>query len=449
MTGQDRLSIFELIRKRESEDLEFKESLGELREIIETVVAFANRSGGKILIGVKDNGEIIGVDIGKGTLENLINNIINSTEPPIYPSVSVENLRGKDVIVIDVPSGANKPYFYRGRAYIRVGRANRVLPPEELREILLKTVERAPWDEKTMVDFEELEIDQEAIRLFVEEVKKSRRAPIEEPVDPKNLFLKLNLLKEGKVKAAGVLLFDVNPQRYFPWAVIKAGRFKDSLTVIDETQIGGNLFRQVEEALKFIMRNIRKTFRIDPHTGRRIDMWEYPLEALREAIINAIIHRDYSVYSSVYIKIYDDKLTIINPGGLLEPLTIDDLRREHPSILRNPNIANIFYLAGYIEKWGIGTLRMIRECEERGMPPPDFSVEKEFFRVEFRRKYELSEKEQKALNYIRRVGRVRRKDIQKYLGVSERTARRILSKLEEYGLIKRHGRGNNIYYTSA
>ena len=126
------------------------------------------------------------------------------------------------------------------------------------------------------------------------------------------------------------------------------------------------------------MRNIAKTYSIDKETGLRIDIWEYPLEALREAIINALIHRDYTIYSPIYIKIYDDKLIITNPGRLLAPLTIEDLHKEHPSILRNPNIANIFYLAGYIEKWGVGTLKIIEECKKHKLPTPEFKIEKNF-----------------------------------------------------------------------
>lgn len=447
MTGHDRLHIIETIRKGESEDIEFKESLGELKEIMETIVAFANKSGGKILVGVRDNGDIVGVEIGRGTLENFANNIINAIEPPIYPSISTIKVNDKTIVIIDVPSGTNKPYFYKGRALIRVGRTNKILPPSELRDLLLKTIEQIPWDERVVESFSKFELDEETLRIFKEEVKKSGRAPIEMDIDPKELLVKLGLLKDQKIKAATIMLFGKNPQKYFPWAVIKAGRFKDDLTIIDEDEIDGNLFQQVTDALKFIMKNIKKSFKIDTKTGLRIDIWEYPLGTLREAIINALIHRDYSIYSPIYIKIYDDKLTITNPGGLPEPLTIEDLHREHPSILRNPNLANIFYLAGYIEKWGTGTLRMIEECKKQGLPPPKFKTERNFFYVELRKEQELSQKELMALEYIRTKKAIQRKDLQKYLKVSERTTRRILSKLEQLGLIKRHGSGNNIYYT--
>lgn len=401
MTGHDRQILMTIIEEGESEYIEFKESLRETSEIIETVVAFANKNGGKIIIGVADDGRITGVKIGKGTLENLANNIINATEPPIYPSITVERIEDKEVIVVDIPSGVNKPYFYKGKSYVRVGKTNKVLSPGELREMLLKTTERPSWGDRVVIDFHLSELDTDTIKLFVEEVKKSKRAPIVETGDLEELMKKLNLVRDNKIKSAGILLFGINPQKYYPWAIIRAGRFKDELTIIDEAHIDGNLFQQISSALKFVMRNIKKTFKIDHKTGKRIDVWEYPLEALREAIVNALVHRDYDIRSPVYIKIYDDRLVITNPGGLIEPLTIEDLEKEHPSVLRNPNIANIFYLAGYIEKWGIGTLKMIDECKKQGLPPPKFSVEKGMFSVEFKKEYTLSQRETTALEYIK------------------------------------------------
>ena len=133
MTGHDRQYLQELVKKGESENIEFKESLGELRQIIETVVAFANKNGGKILVGVRDDGSIVGVKIGKGRLENLANNIVNSIEPPIYPSILTIDIDDKTIILIDVPSGTNKPYFYRGKAFIRIGKTNKTLSPSELK----------------------------------------------------------------------------------------------------------------------------------------------------------------------------------------------------------------------------------------------------------------------------------------------------------------------------
>jgi len=182
----------------------------------------------------------------------------------------------------------------------------------------------------------------------------------------------------------------------------------------------------------------------------RREVYEYPPEAIRELIVNAVIHRDYSMRSPIYIKISDQKLSIENPGGLPTGITIEDLKKPHRSILRNPKIANTLYNLGYIEKWGIGTLKIIKECITNGNGEPIFNSNG-IFKVEITSRYRknLDNKEEATLNYIRERGLTSRRELEKVLKLKESTVRKLLEKLQNKGLIVKEGRGKKVKYKLA
>ncbi len=424
------MNVLEIIRKGESEDVEFKKSLSEMKEILETVCAFLNTKGGTILIGVDDKGKVVGVDIGKGTIENLANRIRSSIEPPVFPSIEELEVKGKKIIVITVPEGNQKPYFYKGRAYKRVGKTNQVLTPYELRRILSKMENF----ENKIVDFE---FDEETIKTFLDLAKEKRNLEFryhsyEEVLE--KLGLKNNI--------AGLLCFGKNPQRMLPYAEIQIGVFRSG-KLARFWKVSGNIFNQIEESLSVLGNLLKRGFYID-EKGVRREVWEVPYEALREAVVNATVHRDYSLPSPVYIEIHEDKVIVENPGELPEPLTLEDLKKKHRSIPRNPLIANVFFLAGYIERWGTGTNRMIEACIRSGLREPEFYERKGFFGVVFY--LERSEKEMEIIRLLEKRERTS-KEISRILGISDRMAREYLRKLLERGIIKRIRKGRKIYYS--
>ncbi len=434
------MDVKEIIREGESETVEFKEGLN-IREILETVCAFANSKGGVIIIGVSDDGAIRGINIGKGTVESIVNSITNEIRPKIYPEVSVLFVDGKGIIKVVVPEGDKKPYFYKERAYKRVGKSNVKMDPEEITRKIIEREKIWEFVERRITGrFEDLDLQK--VKEFMRRMLIVRKTKF--VGDEKELLKKLNVLEDGKVNLAGILLFGKNPQEKMPYACIKAMR-KIGNEITDEELIEGRLDEQIEGALDFVRRHIPKEIRIEK--SKRIEEWIVPEEIIREIIVNAVVHRDYSIPSPILLKYVDDEIVIINPGGLLPPLKVEDLyRKDHPSILRNPIIGRALFLLGYIEGWGEGTTRIIEICKDKGIPIPKFEDRDGFFYVKIKvYREELDEREKEVLKMAHRG--VTSRQISKKLGISERTAREILRKLYERGILKRRREGRGyIYY---
>lgn len=239
-------------------------------------------------------------------------------------------------------------------------------------------------------------------------------------------------------------------------AETRCARFKgvEPIEFIDMKVFGGNIIEQREDALEFLKEHIKLHAEIKG--TERIERWEYPIEALREAITNAICHRNYNISSSVQIRIFDDRIEVWGCGSLPNPLTIEDLKKKHDSVLRNPLIGKCFFLIKYIEQWGTGTNRIIEECLNYGLPEPLFEEISRNLVVTFR-KYKISEDILKALSKEERIIMdylVKEKKINRQLGlqllnVSKSTLFRVYKSLEEKGLIKKEGKGKNIYYVLA
>ncbi|MGQ4892620.1 MAG: RNA-binding domain-containing protein [Candidatus Njordarchaeia archaeon] len=422
--------ILDLIKYGESETTEFKVSFTNMDEILKTICAFANGKGGYLFVGVKDDGKIVGVKIVRRVIDKLENSVCENIEPRIYIDISILAVDQKNVVLIKVPEGINKPYFYRGRCYIRIGSVTRQVGRDGIIKIL-----------KSKISFDNIRLEEdvnirdEIVLELVERAKEHRRMRIESKnVD--DILKKLGVYK----KRAMALLF--SDDMVFPQASIKCAAFKGK-TVIDEESIYGPLFEQVKKALDFIKRNIKKGYKIEGELRKEI--WEYPIEVLREAVVNAVVHRDYFMTAPIYIKIHGDKIVIQNPGELPPPLTVEMLKTEHPSIPRNPLIAEAFYLWGYIEKWGEGTIRMIEICRNHGLLEPKFVSEHGFFTVTIMKKEaliaSLSEEIKKLYLYIKSRGTVTYRECVEFTGKSEKTTHRYLKKLLELGLINKTGKG--------
>ncbi len=436
--------IDELIREGESEKIEFKKSLAEKDEILKSIVAFTNSSGGTILVGVNDDGKIIGIDLKKGELEDLENLINQLIEPKIYPEIQILPYKGSLLLKIVVHEGFNKPYFYKGSCYVRKGNATRRLDRDGILELLSRKV---TFD--SLLFEGEHRIDNELIEDFIKKAKERRNMKIE-MIDHESALKRLKLVERGKVRNGALLVFSMECSSYFPQAVIKIGAFEED-KVIDEMLIEGPIQYQVEEAMNFIKRHIRKGYEIKGL--ERVEVWEYPLESIREALVNAVLHRDYFSNAPITVKVGDFGIIVENPGELPPPLEVQDLARDHPSIPRNPLISRVFYYMGYFEEWGSGTLRMIKLLKNMGLPEPEFSQKKGFFRVWIKSlrvlEKDLSESERKILDFIRARRTVTRRDCELLLNLSERSIRRLLGKLEKLGLIKKVGKGKQIKYTIA
>lgn len=447
----DKKQILELIKSGESETVEFKTTFD--KEIIETATAFANTKGGIVFIGISDNGKIQGVQLARKTIVNYANRISQSTEPTIIPEVESTEINGENVVTIRVNEFPIKPVAARGRCYRRVNNSNRQMTPNEIAQMHLHSTGTS-WDafpagDKTLDD-----IDLMRVERYVREANATGRRKIAD--GPAEVLKKLEFIKDEKATWAAVLVFGKEPQRPLLQSAVHCGRFRmDKAQIIDDLMVETDLIDQVDEVMKFVTRHISVRYAFEGKP-RRKEIWEYPLEALREAVINAIVHRDYTAPSNVQVEMYDDRIEIWNPGRLLPGITIDDLyKKEHKSVVRNRLVAQVFYDIGYIEKYGSGTIKIIDLCKQHGLPSPKFkevfggfsvAFRKDVYTEEYLRNLELSERQIKAVMYVKEKGKITNREYRELTGLSDEGARMDFAELVEKDVLQLKGSGRSAHY---
>ncbi len=453
------MDIKELTHRGESQSLEFKESLKLKDEIGETVSAFSNSDGGTIIVGASDNGGVPGVDIGKNTLEELANYIKRNTDPHIFPSVKIQEVGRESVVVVEVKGSAEKPVFFKNHAYKRVGKTNQMISSSELRKLAKESGGRVYWDERVCEDADLEDIEEEKVRWFLKEARHERGLDINESSPVEDALLRLKLLKAEKPTNGAVLLFGRDPQRKFIQSEIKCIRFKGvgvTGEMIDLRTVGGDVFDQLIEAEKFIFNNIALSAWIEDGKIQRQERWEYPPKAIREALANAISHRDYETTSRVQVRIFDDRMEFWNPGRLPEGWTVETLRHVHESIPGNPSIAKQFFWVKYIEEVGTGTNKIIEWCIDWGLPEPEFeftgtslvvTLWKSKLNEEYLNTLGLNERQREAISYMKEHKKITSKEYAELFSITDRTARNDLkSLLDKKILIQRGTSKKSTYY---
>ena len=364
----------------ESEKLEFKTSFGEWKEIVETLCAFANKKGGRVIVGLDDRGRPAALRLGKGALEDFANRVKNHTDPALYPSINAKTFGPGEIVEIDVQESDNKPVFAFDKAYVRVGRSNHKLSNSAVRT-LIKKYTLPDFDEQLMRrGLKTAELDLELLQSLNKTAFRFKTA------DARQILRRLKLLRGGRLTKAGYLCF-VKDNGEIPCAWVKAARFKGGTTAdfIDMKDFRSGLASVVGQALEFIRRHTSMAVVIGA-AARREEAWAYPLAALREAVTNAVIHRDYSDAGNIQIRIFDERLEVWSPGLLPKELNIRSLLSESRSIPRNKNLAAVFYAAGLMESWGTGFSRMAQACAANGNPPPEFGEKAGAFVITFYKK---------------------------------------------------------------
>jgi ATP-dependent DNA helicase RecG len=441
----------ELIRKGESNMVEFKDNFN--REAIETAGAFANTKGGYILLGVSDDGTVVGVQLGKETLQDWVNQISQSTDPHVIPEIEKGEMKGKSVVTICIKEFPIKPVSVRGRCFRRVETSNRTMTPKEIAEMHIHSIGTS-WDAFPAVDKTLDDIDLKKVERYIKEANVTGRRKIEE--NPTEVLEKLEFVKGGKATWAALLTFGKEPQNPLLQSAVHCGRFRmDKTQIVDDLMVEIDLIGQVNEVMKFVTRHLSVRYEYDGKPKRK-EVWEYPLEALREAAINAIVHRDYTAPSNVQVEIFDDRIEIWNPGTLLPGITVEDLyKKEHKSVIRNKLIAQMFYDVGYIEKYGSGTIKIIDLCKKHGLPYPEFKevfggfsivFRKDVYTEEYLRNLDLNERQIKAVMHIKEKGKITNKEYREMTGLSDEGARIDVNELVEKGLLLSKGRGRGAYY---
>ncbi len=426
--------LIAVIRKGESETVEFKENFD--KESIETVGAFANAKGGIVLVGVSDKGKVVGVQLQKNTINSWVTQIAQSSDPRMIPDMNVFTIAEKNVVTVSIKEYPIKPISIKGRCFRRVGNSNRIMTPQEIAQMHLVST-GISWDAFPARDITLKDIELKKVQAYIQSANRTGRRKITDK--PLEVLKKLELITEDKISWAALLVFGMEPQRSLSQSAVHCGRFrKDKTVIIDDLMIETDLINQVDDVMKFITRNISVRFEFEGKPQRK-NVWEYPLDALREAIINAIVHRDYTFSANVMVEIYDDHIQIWNPGMLLPGVTIEDLyKKDHKSVIRNKLIAQIFYDIGYIEKYGSGTFKIIDLCKQQGAPSPEFQERFGGFSITFRKDVYtedylhilgLNERQIAAVMYVKENGKITNKEYQKLTGVSKRTATRDLEEL--------------------
>ena len=431
----------------ETQNIEFKPTWRD--EYLKVICAFANADGGKLIIGVDDNGNLEGVRNSKKLLEDIPNKIRNKLG--IIPSVEVQQKGGKDIIGISVNS-ASVPISCDGKYYLRSGTTNLELEGNELTNFLMRKVGKT-WDEFIEERASLDDINAETIESFKKSAE-DRIPAIANEKDHRVILDKLNLLDGSKLKRAAILLFGKDTQKFYPSAYLKIGKFLTEADLQTSDVVEGNLFEQLESALEILRTKYLKS-EIRFEGIHRREILEYPHEALREGIINALIHRDYLGTSTIQIRVYNDRLVMMNEGKFPPEVPVEKLKTEHLSKPRNVLLAGAFYKAGFIESWGRGTIKIVEKCLEQGLPEPDFKEEFGVVTVQFYRdrwndenlrKLGLNERQIKAVMYVKEKGRITNKEYQEIAGVSNKTAYLELSDAVEKGVFVLEGSGRRIGY---
>jgi ATP-dependent DNA helicase RecG len=373
-------SIENLLVKEEGKTIEFKENCRSLSRIVQTVVAFANTAGGTIVVGVRDKTkEVIGLSDALADEERLANSFADGIHPLLIPDIQISAWREREYIIISVPHTLG-PYYIKSEGpekgvYIRLGSTNRKAGPEMIEEIRRLT-RNIFFDEHPCTEADSEDVDFRAASEFFSGVSRQLN---------ESRMMNLGLLVShggGNIPSRGaILLFGKNRRSIFPDAVIRCARFKGTGTerFIDQMEIDEHLPKAVETVISFIERHTRQSLEIG--RIRRTDTPEYPVQAVREAVINAIVHTDYALGGmDIKVAIFDDRIEITNPGFLPFGLTLE-AALSGVSRLRNRVIGRVFRELKMIEQWGSGIGRILAACRERGIRPPRFEEIGASFRV--------------------------------------------------------------------
>ena len=448
------MNIEEIIKAGESQTVEFKKSFN--KEAIETVVAFSNSKGGMLFLGISDNGTLHGISLGTETLKEWGNQISQVTEPTVIAEFQIEEFNGKQIVIIIVNEYPLKPVSIRGRCFRRVSNSNRQMSPQEIAQMHLMSTGTS-WDALTLSDKSVEDIDIAKVNEYINLSVKIKRRNFLTNENPIEILEKLELLKRNNPTMAAILLFGKSPQSPLTQAKVHCGRFKNDIKIIDDRLIDGSIITQVDEVMDFMRKHINVEFVI---TGKpqRDEIWDYPLDALREAVINSICHRDYSDTADIQIKIFNDSIQIWNPGGLPFDLTIEDLLNPvHSSKPRNKLIAQVFYDISIIERYGSGIQRMINECSKAGLPAPVFEEKFGGFIITFKKdvlnesylnSLGFNERQIKCVLHIKMQGTITNQKYRELFNISDRLARFDLKGLCDKRILEKIGgeKGRGIKY---
>lgn len=439
--------LWQEIQQGEGKTLEFKQQLPKGDQLVKTLIAFANTSGGKLIIGVKDQRQVVGVQGDEFDLMDQIASMLYShCEPTLLPNIYLESLQDKTLVVVQVHRGSQLPYHLKSQGrehgvYVRLGATNRQASLEMIHELERQRLLQS-YDEQIAWDAELETLDLTPLQQAF--------ARIGKPLDQSRMTgLKLIRNEHGIQRPTHGLMILLG---LYEQVEIKCSRFKGTSMAVflDKKEYRGDLFNQLAQAEAFIKNHLH--LKAEILDLQRTETYEIPIPAIREALINAIVHRDYSnTGRDIKIGIYDDMLNIVSPGGLPNGLTLDDALKGRSEI-RNKVIARVFKELGYIEQWGSGMNRIHELCQLAGNPQPTISESGDFIDIEFHRilppedgksseksSEKGSEKLPPILALIQQEPKISAKTLAEQLGLSSRAIEKQIAQLKQQGKLERIG----------
>lgn len=432
ITSED---IKRMSEQGETFNVDFKVSVPQkVRDITEEVCSFANAAGGYVLIGIDDHGVIKGISIDNAK-RSAIQGSIGEISPALHCDIYSVDVEGKEIWVIEVPAGRHVPYFFGGSVFVREGaNSQKLTNVDEIRELFQRS-DKIYYDSIAYKKYNLLEnIDSDTLKSF------RREAHISNNVDDEQLLENIQAFTEnGDVKRGAILFFASHPEDLFFHAVVRCTQFKghDKLHIIDDKTFSGPLVSQYMQAIGWIQDKLNLEYEIKG-TGARTEKWEMPLDVFREALINALAHRDYYEQGAfTTVEVYDNRIEITNPGGLL-PLVAKHFGRK--SLSRNPYIFSLFMRMNLVEHVGFGIGRMHELMLNSGLPEPKYETDGMFNITLYRpqssiNKSTLSDLEKKVVELMSAETKPSIDELCKKIGRKKSTTYGILKSLRDRGYL--------------
>lgn len=474
----------------ESKNVEFKETLPDKSEkYMKTIIAFANTQGGQLIVGVNDvTREVTGVDMDSvfKIMDRITNAVSDSCTPQIVPDITFQTIEGKTIVVVYVAPGANRPYYMKSRGkeggtYIRVAGTSRQADADKIKELELEGA-RISWDELICVGYE---VKENAIKKLCRDMNRYRNEMQQRKGNAEKLqqvtraqLLNWNVIKKTEDGYLASNAFALLTGKHFYYSRTQCAVFAgtDRGEFIDKKEYDGPLYGQIEEAYAFVLRNIRRSAKVEGLIRR--EGHELPPDAIREMIINAHCHRNFLDNSCVQVALYDDRLEVTSPGGLCYGLTLEEAISGR-SKQRNRIVAEVFNQMGLIEAWGTGLRNIRKAAKEYSLPEPQFIEMTGTFRVNLFRSLSPMEDRQKigktSAKNLKSIGETSVKarksigvelnatqksiidllsenvqmsgtELAERIGISKRNIETNIKKLKEKGILVRHGSARAGYW---
>ena len=446
-----------IIAKGENETVEFKQSF--TKAVIETLVAFSNTRGGSVFIGVSDDKKNIGVSINNETIQKWINEIKQNTYPQLIPELETYQIENKTIVLVKVKEFPIKPVSYKNKYFKRIKNSNHQMDLNEIANEHLKTI-NSSWDFYPDPNHSLEDISLDKVNAYIYKIGERTGQKITEK--PLEFLKKLEIIRDNKLTFGAYLLF---AKEYCAISDIQIGRFKSEITIIDSISLDTDLFTETEKIMAFIKKHLMVEYIITDKQLERIERFDYPLDAIREIVINMIVHRDYRDSSASIIKIFDNRIEFFNPGELYGDITIHDLlTNNYTSKSRNKLVSKAFKEIGLIERYGSGIKRILNICFDYGIIAPTFEVIHQGLKVVlFKEKLddvgndigndvgnnvgnELSDLQKEIIKWISNNNKITITILASKTNRTTRTIERNIEKLKERDLIKRIGSRKEGYW---